>query len=271
MKEQTYAAARSRGAGGAGAPDALHVEARARAEGEIGSARSPTQRAIARMIDAAFWASLRREEGYRAEDLAGVSDAPEETVHPLLFERPSATRAGPLTRVAAGVERPRHAPGRVAYRRSELSVWGMVRAIPKYCCVIEVAEPGLLVIKHHRGEAQAKFVNVAVLQGDRSRSSTKMPRAFRTARRCSTSLLGFDSPAIVGRQASTCWCSLRCRCARIGAGRLLLVVPAGPRRVARVGRAADDLRGRPRRSTSWRCLGERDPPTAPVRGPGARS
>ena len=38
-------------------------------------ARLPDATDIEGIIDAAFWASLRREEGYEPEDLAGVSAA----------------------------------------------------------------------------------------------------------------------------------------------------------------------------------------------------
>ena len=54
----------------------------------------------------------------------------------------------------------------VAYGEGGLAVWGTVRAIPFLCFVVEVAAPGLLVVKHHRGEETGKFVNVAVIEGD---------------------------------------------------------------------------------------------------------
>src|SRR5437667_361392 len=51
---------------------------------------------------------------------------------------------------------------------SELRVWGTIRDIPALCIVVEVAAPGLLVVKHHRGDeaGSSKFANVAVLEGD---------------------------------------------------------------------------------------------------------
>jgi len=55
---------------------------------------------------------------------------------------------------------------RVWRERDEFGVWGTTRAIPTLCFVLEVAAPGLLVIKHHTGEELGKFVNVAVLEGD---------------------------------------------------------------------------------------------------------
>jgi hypothetical protein len=53
--------------------------------------------------------------------------------------------------------------------RGVWSVWGTVSVIPPLCLVLEVTTPGLLVVKHHRGEESGKFVNVAVLEGDRIR------------------------------------------------------------------------------------------------------
>jgi hypothetical protein len=71
----------------------------------------------------------------------------------------------------------------------------MVRSIPKYCCVVEVAEPGLLVIKHHRGETHSKFVNVAVLQGDRVKVIDEDASSLPDCPSLLTSLLAFDSPS----------------------------------------------------------------------------
>src|SRR5262245_42456155 len=124
----------------------------------------PDAETIEAVIDAAFWASLRREEGYTPKiSLAFLS--PEETAHPLRFERPLALHPATLTRVPPAVERPGIHLG--VWRAQEgLSVWGTTRAIPSLCFVLEVAAPGLLVVKHHSGDESGKFVNVAVLEGD---------------------------------------------------------------------------------------------------------
>jgi hypothetical protein len=45
-------------------------------------------------------------------------------------------------------------------------IWGTTRVIPGLCFVLEVIEPGMLVIKHRRVDGFGKFVNVAVLKGD---------------------------------------------------------------------------------------------------------
>src|ERR1700739_3729535 len=65
----------------------------------------PDTAAIEAMIEAAFWASLRREEGFTPRvTLAYV--APEAVRFPLIFERRLALAAEPLTRLGPAVEHP---------------------------------------------------------------------------------------------------------------------------------------------------------------------
>ena len=116
------------------------------------------------MVDAAFWASLRREENYTPRiSLAFV--APEHLPLPLVFEHHVPLEPRPLTRLAPAVE----SPGIhlcVTANDTGLIVWGAARNLPRYCFVIEVVAPGLLIIKHSRGDGTNKFVNVAVLEGE---------------------------------------------------------------------------------------------------------
>lgn len=152
----------------------------------------PDTAAIEAMIDAAFWASLRREESYIPKiSLAYLT--PDQSEHPLLLERPLRLDSAALTRMAPAVERPGIHLG-VAMADGELRVWGMARAIPRYCFVAEVAEPGLIVIKHHRGTDTAKFVNVAVLEGDQIKVIDEHASTLPDCPTLLTSLLGFDSP-----------------------------------------------------------------------------
>jgi hypothetical protein len=151
----------------------------------------PEPAQIEAIIDAAFWASLRREEGYVPKiSLALLS--PGQTVHPIVFERSLPLRPGALVRVAAAVERPGIHLG-VWPGGDELRVWGMTRSIPTFCFVLEVAAPGLLVIKHHRGEI-GKFVNVAVLEGDQIKVIDEQASSLPDCPELLTSLLGFDTP-----------------------------------------------------------------------------
>ena len=124
------------------------AEARERSEAPIASL--PDAAAIETMVDAAFWASLRREESYIPRiSLAFLT--PDQTEHPLIFEHALPLDAAALVRLAPAVERPGIHLG-VLRRDNELIVWGAAQAIPTLCLVIEVAAPGLLVVKHHRGE-----------------------------------------------------------------------------------------------------------------------
>ncbi len=167
--------------------------ANAHARGVADAASVPQIEAIEAMIDAAFWASLRREEGYVPRiSLAFVS--PREAAHPLTFERSLPLSPGALTRVAPAVERAGIHLG-VWPEEDELRVWGTTHTIPALCFVLEVAAPGLLVIKHHRGEEAVKFVNVAVLEADQIKMVDERASMQPDCPALLTSLLGFDAPA----------------------------------------------------------------------------
>jgi hypothetical protein len=152
-------------------------------------ASPPDAEAIEAIIDAAFWASLRREEGYVPKiSLALLS--PEQAVHPLIFERALALKPGALVQVAPAVERPGIHLG-VWPKKGALRVWGTTRSIPTFCFVLEVVAPGLLVVKHHRSEG-GKFVNVAVLEGDQVKVIDEQASNLPDCPTLLTSLLGFD-------------------------------------------------------------------------------
>jgi hypothetical protein len=124
----------------------------------------PDTAAIEAMIGAAFWASLRREEGYMPRiSLAYV--AVKSVKWPLIFERRLPLAAQPLTRLGPAVERPGIHLG-VWREGGEFVVWGATRDLPPFCAVLEVIAPGLLVVKHSRDNKSEKFANVAVLQGN---------------------------------------------------------------------------------------------------------
>lgn len=183
----------------------------------------PDVLAIEAVIDAAFWASLRREEGYVPRiSLALVS--PAETTHPLLFERPLALDPGALTRVAPAVERAGIHLG-VWRDRDELAVWGTTRTIPAGAFVLEVAAPGLLVVKEHHGQHTGKFINVAVLEGDQVKvvdASAGGPDGPPIL----TEFLTFNSAASQ-RDSANILMRLAVSMRAHGRGGLLLVVPPG--------------------------------------------
>ena len=126
-------------------------------------APKPDADAIGALIDTAFWASLRREEGLTPKiSLAWVP--PADAGAPLTFEASLPLHASGLAKLAPAVERPGIHLG-VWRQDGQLEVWGTTRHLPPLCLVIEVVASGLLVVKE-RGEAFGKFVNVAVMEGD---------------------------------------------------------------------------------------------------------
>lgn len=123
----------------------------------------PQARAIAAIIDAAFWASLRREEG-RAPRISLAFLPPDQARHAMRFESRLPLAPAALAKVAPAVERPGIHLG-VWAEADAFFVWGTMREVPEFCLVVEVVTSGLIVVKH-RSEPFGKFVNVAVLEGD---------------------------------------------------------------------------------------------------------
>ena len=187
----------------------------------------PDIAAIEAIIEAAFWASLRREEGYMPRiSLAFV--APETAEWPLKFERRLPLAAQPLTRLAPAVERPGIHLG-VWRDGEELFVWGTTRSLPAFCLVLEVIAPGLLVVKHSRGDESGKFVNIAVLQGDEIKMIDEQSARLPDCPDLLTSLLGFDSQHASSESVSVL-IHLAVSMRAHGRGGSLLVVPANTER-----------------------------------------
>jgi hypothetical protein len=178
---------------------------------------------IETMVDAAFWASLRREEGLMPKiSLAFVS--PAQTAQPLRFEQPLPLSPAGLAKLAPAVERPGIHLG-VWPVGGELRVWGTTRTLPRFCFVIEVVGSGLLVIKH-RAESFGKFVNVAVLEGDQIKVVDEAGANIPDCPGVLKSLLGSDSPVRADAPVNVLVllaASMRAH----GRGGALLVVPPG--------------------------------------------
>jgi len=195
--------------------------------GQSGASHSPAIADIEAMIDAAFWASLRREEGYVPTISAAFLD-PERASNPLLFEQPFPFAPDELARLAPAVERPGVHLG--VWRLSgELQVWGTLTNVPKHCFVLEVTAPGLLVIKESRGEKTGKFANVAVLEGDLikvlSGDALNLPDCMPLVR----SLLGFGLATTPDDDVNILL-QLAISMRRHGRGGSLLIVPGASER-----------------------------------------
>ncbi|WP_026898149.1 putative sensor domain DACNV-containing protein [Daejeonella oryzae] len=169
---------------------AAHQSA-AKSRGEDEFLTSPNVRLIESLIDTAFWASLRREEG-NSPKISLAFLPPDKAGNPLIFEQTIPFNSGNLTKLAPGVERPGIHLG-VWHQNEELYIWGTTYNIPNYCFVLDVSEPGLLVIKHRRIFGFGKFVNIAVLKGDQIKVVDEDSAYLPDCPALLTSLLGFHS------------------------------------------------------------------------------
>ncbi|HEV2708172.1 MAG TPA: hypothetical protein VGV59_19810 [Pyrinomonadaceae bacterium] len=202
---------------------ARHITA-ARRQGLEGLASEPDERCIEAIIDTAFWASLRREEGYSPKISLALL-APEEAESPLLFEHPLPLTPAGLSRLAPAVERPGIHLG-VRRDQDGLCVWGTTRVIPKFCFVLEVIEPGLLVIKYRRGQESGKYINVAVLKGDQIKFISEDGAGLPDCPGLINSLLDFSSMD-KGNDSVNVLVQLAASMRAHGRGGSLLVVPQG--------------------------------------------
>lgn len=198
----------------------------ARAAGKEGLAPTPDAAVVEAVINAAFWASLRREEGHPPKiSLAYLS--PAQADPPLMFARTIPLTPDALAKLAPAVERPGIHLG--VWRDGDgenLSVWGTTRAIPRLCFVLEVVEPGLLVVKYRRGGDASKFANVVVLRGDEVKVVDGGTASQPDCPGMVTSLLGFGAPAAPAEQVDIL-VQLAVSMRAHGRGGTLLVVPTG--------------------------------------------
>lgn len=224
MSEPAYAAARA-----VATQVRLHFSQQLAEERERGTkdlASAPDNAAVEAVIDAAFWASLLRQEHYPPRlSLAFLS--PEQSRLPLTFERRLPLIPESLARLAPAVERPGIHLG-VWHEKDEFYVWGATRTLPVLCFVVEVIDPGLLVIKHRRGLESGKFVNVAVLEGDQVKILDHKSKSLRDAPLLVASLLGLDVPP-ASADSINVLVQIAVSMRAHGRGGSVLVVPHGTR------------------------------------------
>jgi hypothetical protein len=185
---------------------------------------APGIETIEELLNVAFWASLNRQEGrdpkislaYLPVSAAGSA---------LTFSQPLPFDPETVARVAPAVERPGIHLG-VFQNDKGLEVWGTTRSTPSSTFVLEVVEPGMLVIKRRRSDDPGKYANVAVLQGDQIKIIDENTASDGDRRPLMASLLGLDNARSwtdsinVTVQLAT---SMRAH----GRGGTLLIVPDG--------------------------------------------
>ena len=202
----------------------IHQLSEAAKRGEHNLAPKPGRQVIEAVIDTAFWASLRKEEG-RPPKISLAFVPPEKTDEPLLFEHKLALNADILIKLAPGVERPGIHLG-VWQDDDELYIWGTTNSIPGFCFVLEVIEPGLLVVKHRRLDGFGKYVNVAVLKGDQVKIVDEQSVSLPDCPAMVNSLLGFTNTS-TWNDSVNLHVQLAVSMREHGRGGTLLIVPSG--------------------------------------------
>lgn len=162
--------------------------------GEQNLAAVPEAWVVEKMIDVAFWASLRKEEG-SATKLSLAFLPPSQAGKPLLFAQPLQLNSKTLSKLAPGVERAGVHVG-VWHKGTELYIWGTTIKLPDYCFVLDVSEPALLVVKQRRIIGLGKFMNVAVLRGDQVKVVDENSGLLPDSPAILTSLLGLSYSAV---------------------------------------------------------------------------
>lgn len=176
------------------------------------------------MLTAAFWASLLPEEGHSTRITLAYL-APQSPEEALLFAAPLPLTPATLAHLAPSVERAGIHLG-VWQDDGELRVWGLARALPIWCVIVEVAAPGLLIVKGTRPDQVAKFPNIMVLEGATLRLIEPQSAVITDAPPAMQQLLAFYASA--GRTASDdVLVRLALSMRQHGRGGTLLVVPAG--------------------------------------------
>lgn len=188
------------------------------------AAALPDPAILAALIDAAFWTSLRREEGYIPR-ISFAFVAPERVDDAIAFATSLSLDPKGLTKLAGAVERPGLHLG-VWAQQEELRVWGITRDLPPFCLVLEVVLPGLLVVKRSPSEESGKFINIAVLQGDEIKIIDPHAAIGPAHPALLPALLRLESPFATGSEVNVLL-QLAVSIRAHGRGGLLLVVPAG--------------------------------------------
>ncbi len=202
---------------------AAHLSS-ARLVGAKNLADNPKAPIIEAIIDVAFWASLRKEEG-RSPRISISLLPPQQCHNPLVFGKRLRLTPHNLTKLAPAVESPGIHLG-VWFENDELYVWGTTLTIPGICFVLEVVEPGLLVIKHSRVDGFGKFVNIAILKGDQIKIVDENNTALNHCPALVNSLLGMPLPVFLNESINVL-VELAASMRVHGRGGLVLIVPNG--------------------------------------------
>ncbi|MDO7850612.1 putative sensor domain DACNV-containing protein [Hymenobacter convexus] len=197
-------------------------------EDEKRLASPPEAQWVEAVIDVAFWASLGREEGYSPRISLALLPL-EQARQPLVFGQRRRLTPANLLKLAPAVEQPGLHLG-VWHDADGLYVWGTATRVPPLCFVLEVVEPGLLVVKHRRAGGFGKFVNVAVLRGDHLQLIDETDGGLSDCAALRAFLPGRSLPAPDTGETDNVLLELAAAMRAHGRGGLVLVVPPGSER-----------------------------------------
>lgn len=177
---------------------------------------------IETLIDTAFWASLRREEGYEPKiSLAFVP--PDMTGDSLVFLHKQRFTPHNLVKLSPAVLKPGIHLG-IWREGDSFHIWGTAHELPAHCMVLEVVEAGLLVLKQKHSDAMRKFTNIAVLKGNQIKVIDDNHWGLTDCPGILATLLGFTHPLSNDRSENVL-VQLALAMRSHGRGALLLVVP----------------------------------------------
>ena len=201
-----------------------HLQAAAGRFTQAELASAPDSSIIEAVTDIAFWASLRQEEG-RSPDISMALLQPSQAAYPLLFSEPLRFTPQNLVKLAPAVEQRGIHLG-IWHNDDGLYIWGTTHMVPGICFVLEVVEPGFLVIKHRRVDGFGKFVNVAVLLGDQVKVVDENTTGIADCPALIASLAAMPLPSYMGERFNVL-VQLAAAMRMHGRGGLLLIVPPG--------------------------------------------
>jgi DNA integrity scanning protein DisA with diadenylate cyclase activity len=185
-------------------------------------AHKPELEVIESMIDIAFWISLQKEEGYNPKISFALME-PHQTSNALVFAQRIRLTSKNIVKISPAVFQAGVHLG-VWHEDNSLYVWGISHTLPSACFVVQVLEPGLLVVKHPRVEGFGKFINVAILKGDEIKLVDKTKGFLGSTSPVFNSLSGSNKPGS-SEETVNILIELSAAMRKHGRGGLVLVVP----------------------------------------------
>lgn len=192
-------------------------------QGKVEAMLVPDQYVIEGIIDTAFWASLRHEEGYTPK-ISVAYLPPNEGENNLVLQHKQRLTPHNLVKMSPAVIEPGIHLG-VWFDEDNLYIWGTTHNIPASSFVLEVIEAGLLVVKQKNNDVGGKFINIAVLKGNQIKMIDEHQWGLSQSPDILHALLGFPLPAVKGETVNIL-VELAVAMRRHGRGALMLIVPS---------------------------------------------